>query len=145
MSSEAYQTAAFLSDYAAEVLGEWAENLLVGGPPEEALAETKVVPADRRTRPLVALRGEAQLALGRPLDAWYEVAPTFPRFEFDERLYDLCLRIGGACPDATELIRWLHQNRDKTGLDAPRTVAWICNGNATEARHCLSQARLYRP
>jgi hypothetical protein len=145
LSSEAYQTAALLSNYAPEILDEWVTNLLVQCKPEVALEETQLVPLNQRSRRMIVLRGEAQLALERPLDAWYEVALSFPRFEFDAVLYDLCLRIGQACADPTELVRWLHQNAGKAGFDAPRAVVWICNKNPVEAQKCLTQARLYRP
>jgi hypothetical protein len=150
-SHKSYLRAARLSSWQPEVVDEWVDVLKRNYNPAWILETLDKIPSDARTKRAVMLRTECLLQSAGDLDAWMEVAQSFPRFAFDQELFDLARRVGWQVAQNPKygydnyLMKWMHQHRESPGFAGPVSIVWEINGNRDFAAKYLKDAERYAP
>jgi hypothetical protein len=144
LSSKAYERAARLQGWNAEVLDEWMPLLQRLEDPDYALEVLARIPTVFHTRRVSILRIECLLRKREYGDAWREVAALFPGRRFDREFYELARRVA-QCDDPEDLLTWSVTFQGQRGFAAPLAAAWEVLGDETLAEMLLQEARAYQP
>lgn len=127
----AYQRAAELSAWRADIVDEWMETLRLA-PPADVLAQTARIPWNRRQPTVYARRTAAHLAAGDAWSAWIEAVEYFSHFGFDAGMFTLAQQAGQAT-GPVRLIHWMNERRDIDSLPAVQAIVWQLNGRQEKA------------
>lgn len=141
-SNEAYLRAAGLSQWDGAIIEEWIRMLQTQNNPQGILAATESIPNLERSKNLIWLRTGCWMKVGNLAKAWEEICLCFPRFTFDQGLFDWARQIAYSLSPA-DLMPWLPLLRQHPGYAAALSIICEITGQPVEAARQKELAMKY--
>lgn len=131
LADHAYQRAALLSEWRADVIEEWVEVLQQRGA-DHLLERTQTIPWDKRPAVVFARRAAALLEAGNYHGAWHECVDYFSQFGFNQSVYETARSAAAEIPPG-ELLMWMLERQNIDKLPAVQAIVWERNDQPDRA------------
>jgi hypothetical protein len=138
LAGHAYERAAKLAGWRADLIEEWVE-VLQQGTPERLLDRTREIPWDKRPAAVFALRASSLLETGNAHGAWHECVDYFSQFGFNQAVYETAQLAAAGIP-ASELLLWMRSRQKIDTMPAVQAIVYERNGEPEKAAIYLAHA-----